>query len=328
MRKILRQGSPPPSGEMCGTMNRRSFVNGCVIAAAGVAGFRQSAGLGASRDASGRYESVALGRHVEVIRSPASNIVFAGEAGGLVMVDSGMGSDADWLAGTVGADSRRPSVLFNTNWRPSQSGGNDVLGELGTPIVAHENARLWMSTHVYVGWEGKEYEPRAQVALPTKTYFGFEPQAREMDVGGRHVEYGYLYQAFTDGDTYVYFPDDGVLVAGGVVAGEGYPILDYSTGGWIGGMIDALELLLSKIDARTRIVPARGPVRCRDDVERQLEMLMKVRERVEREARNGRSVQDMVADGLTRDFDSAWGEPSLFLETVYHGLWHRLGLLG
>ena len=55
-----------------------------------------------------------------------------------------------------------------------------------------------------------------------------------MNFGAEPIEYGYLMQAHTDGDIYVYFPGPNILMAGGVAGGNCYPVLDFDTGGWIG----------------------------------------------------------------------------------------------
>src|SRR6478736_4006042 len=46
-------------------------------------------------------------------------------------------------------------------------------------------------------------------------------------------------QAHTDGDIYLHFPKQNVLVVGDLLSVGRYPVLDYTTGGWISGMADA-----------------------------------------------------------------------------------------
>ncbi len=64
-----------------------------------------------------------------------------------------------------------------------------------------------------------------------------------IDFGGEKIEFGYLPQAHTDGDIYVYFRNANVLVAGDVVSSGAYPIIDYSTNGWLGGLTNAAQTL-------------------------------------------------------------------------------------
>ena len=75
------------------------------------------------------------------------------------------------------------------------------------------------------------------------------------------IEYGHLPFGHTDGDIYVFFPESNVMIVSDILPVGRYPVMDYSTGGWIGGMEEATSVLLKMVDAKTRIVPGSGPVR-------------------------------------------------------------------
>jgi hypothetical protein len=49
-------------------------------------------------------------------------------------------------------------------------------------------------------------------------------------------------------------------MTGDVFTVGSYPILDYTTGGWIGGLSDATKTLVGLVDAQTKIIPGSGPV--------------------------------------------------------------------
>jgi hypothetical protein len=75
-------------------------------------------------------------------------------------------------------------------------------------------------------------------------------------------------------------------------------------------------------DAETLIVPDSGPPRRRADLEAQLEMLETVRQRIEAIALEGRGVEDMIAENITKDFDSRYrGDSGLFIANAYEGMW-------
>ena len=71
---------------------------------------------------------------------------------------------------------------------------------------------------------------------------------------------------------YVYFPKQNVLAVGDAVSGQGWPVVDWWTGGWIGGIVGGLQRLQTLANADTRIVPARGPVLGLADLKAQYEM--------------------------------------------------------
>jgi glyoxylase-like metal-dependent hydrolase (beta-lactamase superfamily II) len=142
------------------------------------------------------------------------------------------------------------------------------------------------------------------------------------------MAYGHLGQAHTDGDIYVSFPDSNVLVAGDVLTVGTYPIADYTTGGWLGGLRDATRTLVELADAETQVVPGMGPVQTLADLEAQHDMLETLVERLPDMMRQGMGAEDMLAAGATREFDGRWGNPELFVSTTYRGLWLHVRELG
>jgi glyoxylase-like metal-dependent hydrolase (beta-lactamase superfamily II) len=236
-----------------------------------------------------------------------------------VLVDGGVAARSGALLDAVLGRGRERPVLahFNTHWHYDHTGSNEALGTAGTRIFAHENTKLWLGGEFYVEWEDRHYLPRPAEALPTDTFY----TTGEISLAGEDIEYGYLPRAHTDGDIYVFFRRANVLVAGGTLSVNRYPISDYSTGGWPVGMIDASDILLKLADADTRIVPAEGPVQTRADVQAQRDMLSIVAERLMAMMTKGMSAAEMLTAGATREFDAKWGDPRLFVANAYRGLW-------
>jgi cyclase len=266
----------------------------------------------------------ALRDGLTLIRGAGGNAVLLRGSTDAVLVDSGVAEQATALAALVRerVGAAPVGTLLNTHWHPAHTGGNDVFGALGTKIVAHENTRLWMATEYYVDWQDKTYAPRAATALPTTTFYATDPQPIAIDVGDERIEYGHLREAHTDGDIYVYFRERNVLVAGGAVAAGAYPVIDYATGGWIGGLVDANAKLLELTNASTLIVPHDGPAHPRSHLEAQYDMLKTVRGRIENLMRKGKSIPEMLAADVTAGFDAAWGtNRERFVTNVYNGLW-------
>ena len=146
--------------------------------------------------------------------------------------------------------------------------------------------------------------------------------------GGKRVEYWYLPRAHTDGDIAVFFPELNVLVASDLLSVGRYPVPDYATGGWIGGLLAASKTLLDRTDKDTRIVPALGAVAGRAELTAQHELCSVAREKAAEAFRNGMSLKDFVASRPTAAFDAKWGDPALFLRLVYKGGFAHLRELG
>jgi cyclase len=302
------------------TSDRRRFLAATLGAAAALAG----GGLLRPAAAQGALREVELRDGLRLVTGMGSNALVLRTAGAAAVVDSGPPERANELAKLVRGDLGLLSVelLFNSHWHPAHTGGNEALRSGDTDIVAHELTRLWMSTEYYVDWEDKTYAPREAAALPTRTFYSSDPQPLVVELGDEEIEYGHLPEAHTDGDVYVRFRNRNVLATGGVVTHGEYPVIDYATGGWIGGLVDATKKLLDLTDADTLVVPANGPAQPRAHLEAQLEMLTVVRGRIENAMRKGLSIDEMLAAGVTNEFDAAWGENrERFVANIYHGLW-------
>ena len=308
------------------TTNRRSFLQLALGAAAastvsiGRDGLLQTA----AAQNHGPLTQTAIRDGLTLIGGAGGNSVLLQTSGGAALVDSGAPDRATDLVAAVRTrlGELRLDALFNTHWHPAHTGGNDVLAPTAAKVIAHENTRLWMSTEYYVDWEDHTYSPRAAAALPNATFYTSDRQPLVLQVGDERIEYGYLQEAHTDGDIYVFFRERNVLVAGGAVAAGTYPILDYPTGGWIGGLVDANQKLLDLTNPDTLIVPDAGPAQPRSHLEAQHEMLKVVRERVENLMRKGRSIPEMLAADVTAGFDADWGDNrERFVANMYNGLW-------
>jgi glyoxylase-like metal-dependent hydrolase (beta-lactamase superfamily II) len=302
------------------TVDRRRLLAaalGAGAAAALGAAWRRSTD---AQTAAARLAETPLREGLSLINGSGSNVVVLHTASSAVLVDSGSPEHAAELKKVVGI--APVEILFNTHWHPLHTGGNETLRSADTTIVAHELTRLWMSTEYYVDWEDKTYTPRVAAALPTRTFYSSDPQPLVVEIGDEEIQYGHLPEAHTDGDIYVRFRNRNVLAAGGAVTHGEYPVIDYATGGWIGGLVDATRKLLDLTDAETLVVPADGPAQPRAHLEAQLEMLTVVRGRIENAMRKGHSIAEMLAAGVTNEFDAAWGtNRDRFVANIYNGLW-------
>jgi glyoxylase-like metal-dependent hydrolase (beta-lactamase superfamily II) len=241
-----------------------------------------------------------------------------------LLVDGGLASKSGELLDLLDARGGAVRMLFNTSWREAHTGSNEALGTRGAKIAAHVNTRLWLGGDFDVDWEDRHYAPRPAAALPGMTFY----TSGSLDFGGRKVEYRYLPRAHTDGDVAVFFPDANVLAVGALLAVGSYPVADYATGGWIGGLEAATRTLLDATDGSTKVVPASGAACGRAELEAQLKLCTAVRERVADAYRRGLSFKEFVATNPTQEFEAARGDPSLFLKLVHKGAWPHIRELG
>lgn len=256
---------------------------------------------------------------LSLISGAGTNVVCAKGAEGAVMVDCGAASRAAEMAALVKhrTGAAKIATLYSTCWRPEQTGGNDAFGAAGTQIVAHENTRLWMGAEIVSKWEDKTYPPRAPVARPTKTFY----LNQTFGSGDGRIDSGYLLQAHTDGDIYVFFRKANVLVAGAATVGRGWPVIDWSTDGWIGGHVRGLETLMALADDKTVIVPAVGPAVTKAELKKQHDIYAGVLDKIETIKESGQGKADVLKARLLADYEAERGDPTEFLTQSYMSIW-------
>jgi cyclase len=245
-----------------------------------------------------------------------ANVIAQITSDGVVLVDGGStaGSDAVMkaVAGLPNAGTVR--TLFNTHWHPEQTGSNERLGKAGATIISQENTRLWLGQNVTWPWGGT-VKKLAKVAQPNKTFY----DTGKLDSG---VRYGYIPDAaHTDGDMYVFFPNQNVLAVGGAVTGKGWPEVDWWTGGWIGGIVGALNRLQTVADAQTKIVPAIGPVLGLADLKSQYEMFGTIYDRLNQMINKGKGPGEGVEAKPAKEFEEKMGNADAFVRRAFESLW-------
>ena len=87
---------------------------------------------------------------------------------------------------------------------------------------------------------------------------------------------------------YVYFPKQNVLAVGDVVSNQGWPVVDWATGGWIGGIVGGLQRLQTLANAERASCPARGPVLGLAELKAQAEMYTTIYDRLTTMLNKGR----------------------------------------
>jgi cyclase len=269
-----------------------------------------------------------LSASVVLLSGLGGNVVALSSPEALAVIDSGAPEYSTQLLKALRSlpGGRNIRTAFNTHWHWDHTGGNEALRKAGAQIIAHENTRLWLGTDVIEEWENRTYKARPAQALPTSTFYY---KSNQLNFGDEPIEYGWLGQAHTDGDIYVYLRRQNVLMVGDVLSVGHYPLLDYCTGGWIVGMRDATQKLLDLSNDQTRIVPGSGPVQTRADLKAEHDMLAAMQDKVWALMRKGMTASEILAAGASADFDAKWGDPKQFITSAYQGIYgHIADFLG
>ena len=252
---------------------------------------------------------------LSVIDGDGTNVVAFSFADGFVLVDSGAPKSGDKIMAALGSNAK-VRTLFNTHYHVEQTGNNEMFSAAGAKIIAHEHTRKWMSTDYWVPDENRYEKARPKAARPTETF----QTTGTFKAGTEQIDYGHLPLAHTDGDIYVFFKTSNVLAVGDVASPLRDPALDYFTGAWIGGRMDAMDTILKLSNEQTRIVPGSGPIMTRAEFNAERDMMEEVRSRVWKHSLQGESPTEMLEAGVLNGLPRTWKDPFKFLYDAAKGM--------
>jgi cyclase len=289
--------------------DRRSFLKATV---GGFAGLVSVPVLGAQGS---QLTTQSLASNVTLIAGAPGNVIALSSSDGVVLVDSGSLALAKAVQKALAG--ARVRTLFNTHYHADQTGGNALFGKEGATIHAHVITRQWLSDDYYVPAEDRWVKALPVIARPTVTF-----RAKgELKAGAENIEYGYLLEAHTRGDIYVFFRDSNVLAVGDVASPLRDPALDWYAGGWLGGRVDAMDDVLELANNETKIVPAYGPVMTRPQLQAERDMMLKLYDRTTLLTTQGNSAKDMLDAGVMKEVSRKFDDPYRFLYDVAKGHW-------
>jgi glyoxylase-like metal-dependent hydrolase (beta-lactamase superfamily II) len=235
-----------------------------------------STGSSSKDQPSKRARSVAAGNlkvldvaGLALIQGAGCNVVALGGPDGALMIDGGLAANSAVLLQVLNGavKTSRVNTLINTHWHPEQTGSNETVGKAGGTIIAHEvtkvalGAALGNTSPLFDG----TYGPLPKEALPTVTTYN----KGSLQFAGEQVEYRYLPGAHTNGDLFVHFPKRNVIIAGGPVGSDRWPLIDYLNGGFMHGFVRSCEILSEIVKPDTIVIPTDGPVLAGADIVKQ-----------------------------------------------------------
>jgi glyoxylase-like metal-dependent hydrolase (beta-lactamase superfamily II) len=289
------------------TLSRRNVLRAGAAALGGAllhpysAGARQIAPRITTTDLSGAILLQGAGCNVISMRGPD----------GVLMIDGGLAANAEALLTAVrsATDSSRVHTLINTHGHAEQVGANEAVGRAGGVIFAHEKTQLYLSHTVESALFKGRRPALPAAARPTRTTRG----DGSIEFAGQQIDYGYLPAAHTDGDLYLHLPKMNLLVVGGVVSPENWPLLDYRNGAWLGGRVRAVARLAGLVKPDTRVVAADGRVMTGSDIVRHLDLYQKLFDTMIGYLNKGFGPEDAAAQNPLKQYQAEFGDPSTFL---------------
>jgi glyoxylase-like metal-dependent hydrolase (beta-lactamase superfamily II) len=286
---------------------------------------------------------------IEVIHLRANVYVFASDEGnitvqigehrdndGVLMVDTGPASMTDRVLAELNKLTNKPlRYLVNTSADPDHTGGNAVLSKPGMSRQAAGNGPLAAEVNIYAQDSvlARLSAPEARVpvqGLPTITF----ERLKDFTFNGEAVQIFSEAPAHTDGDSIVFFRGSNVISTGEIFSTVGYPVIDITRGGSIQGEIKALnhllELTVPEIaqEGGTMVIPGHGRLCDEADVTEYRDMVTIIRDRVADLIRNGKTLAEVQAARVTRDYDGRYSRSTWTGEMFVQAIYNRLKTAG
>jgi glyoxylase-like metal-dependent hydrolase (beta-lactamase superfamily II) len=242
---------------------------------------------------------------------------------GILLVDAQDEPAVPRLQAEIAKRSDKPvRIVVNSHWHFDHVGANAFYRAQGATIIAQENARKRLMTEQVNPLGGRQ---RAFPAAfwPTLTF----ADALTLHFNGDEIDVVHVPSGHTDGDVIVRLRRANVLFAADLFNNGDYTRVDLR-GGSIDGMIAAYQKLLPALDDQVKVVPGRGRVGTKKDMEDYLAVMIALRERITKLIRAGKSMEEAVALKPTADLDPKWGNgpirPDQIVEEVYADLIRKI----
>ncbi len=245
---------------------------------------------------------------------------------GVLLVDTG----APQLRETILAEIRKLSsepvrFIINTSEDADHRGANEALLKPPRSYQLQAEVALFAQDNV-LQRESRDGSGVPSGAWPTLTYL----DEKSLAFNGEAIQMFAEKAAHTDGDSIVLFRGSNVVSAGDIFLTTGYPVIDLERGGSIQGEILALNHILdltvprSMQEGGTMVIPGHGRLCDESEVTDYRDMLTIIRDRVQNMLRQGKTLEEVKAARLSRDYDRRYSTPAwtgdMLVEAIYKSL--------
>jgi glyoxylase-like metal-dependent hydrolase (beta-lactamase superfamily II) len=265
------------------------------------------------------FEWHSIGARVRVALGGGGNtMLYLGDRGALQSDGKNFGLGRI-LRREAEAQGGRVTHFVNTHHHGDHSGGNDGFTDLAR--IAHANARprILATAEANLG-RAREALPRTIEQLREQggqaeaiadveamlaglgnlnpTLFGptetFESE-HEVSLDGHPVELRWVSRGHTDGDAFVFLPEENVLHCGDLLFNGRHPFVDVSSDATPAGWIRCVDAMLALCDADTVVIPGHGAITDRAGLAAQKAYFERLQAIVGDAMREGRTRDEIVA---------------------------------
>ncbi|MGM0482014.1 MAG: MBL fold metallo-hydrolase [Pseudomonadota bacterium] len=239
-------------------------------------------------------EATEVADNLHMLSGAGGNMALMHGEDGVLLIDDQYQQMAAKITNKIDQITGSPvKYLINTHFHGDHVGSNMWFREQhDATIMAHDNVRKRLAND-------DSFDPNG---LPVLTF----DSAVTLHINGDTVHVFYLPSGHTDGDVAVWFEQANVLHPGDLFFNERFPYIDLGSGGDVEGYINNVEVLLSKINDDTVIIPGHGPQATKQDYQQFVTMIKATKAQVDDMRNQGMALEDVLGEGLGEEYEQ-WG---------------------
>src|SRR6201982_4196808 len=230
--------------------------------------------------------------NVYMLQDEGGNIGASVGEDGFVVLDDQYAPLAEKIqAALKGVTDKPVRFIINTHFHGDHTGGNAYF-QKQAPVIEHDNVRKRLAeggTAGNLGSISRELKPAEKGALPILTF----DHDVTVHLNGEDIRALHFPSGHTDGDSIIFFAKSNVVHMGDDFVTYGFPFIDLSSGGSIGGVISAMEEVIPKLPADVKIIPGHGAISNIEDVRDYVKMLKETRDAVQKGMQQGKTLAQL-----------------------------------
>ena len=262
--------------------------------------------------------------NVHMLEGRGGNIGVSAGPDGILIVDDQFAPLAEKIRKAldkIGGEHGKLKFVLNTHHHPDHTGANPVFGREAV-IIAHKNVRERL---INPQTRGDRTSPAmASEGWPVITF----DDSLTIHFNGEKIRIIHLPNGHTDGDSVIVFTESNVVHMGDDFFAGRFPFVDLDSGGSVQGLTRNIAKVIKQVSPDVKIIPGHGPLSTVDDLKAFHDMLIETTRIVKDAVKNGRSLDQLKADGLPSKWDG-WGSGFIpterWIETIHKSLSRPIG---
>ena len=245
---------------------------------------------------------IPVSKNIYMLEGSGGNIGVSVGDDGILIVDDQFAPLAEKIeAALKSLNPGKLKFVLNTHHHGDHTGGNAAFGAKDATIIAQSNVR---------GRLAKDTKLKKE-AYPAITF----DKSASVHFNGEEIKLIHYGPGHTDGDSIIYFSGANVVHMGDQFV-NGFPLIDFNSGGNAAGFIKTVGVVLEKIPADAKIIPGHGKLSTVDDLKNYHAMLNETVALVQKQIAEGKTLAEIKTNGLPEKY-KIFGGQARWIEAIH-----------